>query len=230
MEKQLTKDEIQQIFDFFKIKELEFYDLQIELVDHFASAIEAKWGNYPEEWSFEQKIENVYDNLGRRIGLRSIVRGKSKMVFRQAYQSAFEHVKNAIRIPQIFLVIILIYSLQQAFIITENPRHIFKFMFFIPQIILFFGAVCFLINYYLSFKKKIYVFEQSFNYLLLWTFVLNNLFTLFNLWPSFPYSSKTYLLIATMLILFTILCLSSLLAIWKIFKVSKNRYEDVSNA
>ena len=152
------------------------------------------------------------------------------MVFKQAYKSAFEYVKNAIKIPQIFLWFILVYFLQQAFLLTESPHQVFKFMFFIPQIILFLGAVGFLVDYYVSFKKKIYVFEQSFNYLLLWTFVLNNLLSIFNVWPSFPCSTEMYLLISIGLMVFVILCLGSLMGIRKIFIIAENRYENFSNA
>lgn len=226
--KELTKEEIEKVFEFYKIRNLRYYDLQIEVVDHFASTIEVNWETYPSEWSFEQKIASVYDDLGFK-GFRSMMRGKSKMVFRNAYKSAFEYVKRAIKIPQIFLTIALIYFLQQTFILTEWPRQVFKFMFLIPQSFLMFVGICILIGYYLSFKKNIYVIEQSFSYLTLWTLVPNLSFSYFNFWPNFPCSPKMYILISTLLILFTILCMASLLVIWKIFTKSKNRYEHLSN-
>jgi len=226
--KQLTKIETQQIFDFIKKRRLKYYDIQIEIVDHFASAIEANWERYPTAWSFEQKILSVYNELGDKR-FRSIVRGKSKMVFRQAYKSAFEYVKSAVKIPQIFLTILLIYCLQQVFMLTERPWQIFGFIFFMPQLILLFYAIWFLFYYYLSFKRKIYVFEQSFSLLVTWTLIPNISIAFFNLWPDYPCSPEMYLLISTILILYTIFCLGSLMVIWKILRMSKDKFEHLSN-
>jgi len=225
--KQLTKDEVQELFDFRKIRELKFYDLQLELVDHFASTMETNWKTYPNGWTFEQKIEHVYEDLSFK-GFRSIVRGKSKMVFRKAYQSAFRYVKKAIKIPQIFLTIAFIYFLQHVFLTVEKPFKLFGFMVLIPQLVVICGVFLMLGYYYLSFKRKIYVFEQSVSYSFIWTAIPNYLIGMFSLYPDFPYSPEGYLLISILLVFYTIFCLASLIVTWKVCIESKARYELIS--
>ena len=46
-EKQLTKSEIQQIFQFVEKQEIKFFDIQLEIVDHIASEIEQTWDFFP---------------------------------------------------------------------------------------------------------------------------------------------------------------------------------------
>lgn len=43
MKKQVSPAQVEALFKFFRSKYVHYYDVQIELVDHFASAIEAMW-------------------------------------------------------------------------------------------------------------------------------------------------------------------------------------------
>ena len=52
MQKQLNQAEIEQILHFLKQNKVPYFDVQLELVDHFASAIESNWETYPNDWSF----------------------------------------------------------------------------------------------------------------------------------------------------------------------------------
>lgn len=225
MEKQLTKKEIQQLFDFVEGQGLKFYDVQIEVVDHFASAIEANWETYPNDWSFEQKIASVYDELGFK-GFRNLLMGKTVMVIRSANKLAFNFVKDAIKIPQIFVTIVLIYLLQQAFLSSENPHIFFGYIILSPSIILLLGTLVIYGRYLLSFKYKIHAFEQSIS-LVMWTCIVNYSFCLFNI-RDLPSSPEMYLLISTMIILYFIFCMGILIVQWKIFLESRNRYEKLS--
>ena len=53
--RKITKAEINQLFDFTQKHYVEFYDVQVELVDHLANAIEAQWSENP-EISFEEAL------------------------------------------------------------------------------------------------------------------------------------------------------------------------------
>ena len=62
-EKRLTKKEIQRLFQFMKEHGVKSYDIQLELVDHFATKLEQEWENYPEGSTFEQKVLVIYEQL-----------------------------------------------------------------------------------------------------------------------------------------------------------------------
>ncbi len=59
--KTLTKVEIDQLYQFTKEHRIRYYDLQSEVVDHLASAIEAKWEDNP-NLPFQKVLNEVYSN------------------------------------------------------------------------------------------------------------------------------------------------------------------------
>jgi len=105
MEKQLTKEEIGQIVTFLKEKEIKHYDVQLELVDHFATAIEEKWATYPSGWNFKVKILDVFNSIGKK-GFEKLVAEKTGATNRKAYKYAFSLVKQFFKLPQIVLSVL----------------------------------------------------------------------------------------------------------------------------
>jgi hypothetical protein len=63
MKAELTSSQIGELYAFVARKNVKFYDLQIELVDHLASKIEQKWIEKP-TLSFEEALANVYAEFG----------------------------------------------------------------------------------------------------------------------------------------------------------------------
>ena len=230
MEKQLTKAEIQQLFDFVKSRGIQWYDVQLELVDHFASAIEGNWGTYPENWSFGQKILSIYNEMGRK-GFRKIARSKIRMTRKNVNGLAFNYLKKAFKIPQIIGTIVLVFLLQQTFLSSEKPFEIFAAGILIPNVVLVCSTFYFCMKYYLSFKLKLITLEHSIN-LCLWS--------LFMLLPThvvsmtgtfnFQFSPVVFFLIATMIILQIVFCIGILNVQRKMFLESKRRYAYLSNA
>src|SRR5690554_8211682 len=59
----LTDKQIQQIFDFTRKHYVEYYDVQVELVDHLANAIEVQWKENP-NISFDDALEIEFKKFG----------------------------------------------------------------------------------------------------------------------------------------------------------------------
>ncbi len=57
--KSLTKEETQELFNLVERHDIKYYDVQIEIVDHYASAIEEIWENEP-DLSFLDAQKQVY--------------------------------------------------------------------------------------------------------------------------------------------------------------------------
>lgn len=71
----LSDKEIQELYAYCERKSINYYDLQIEIVDHMANAIEAKMEANP-SLAFKQALEEVHISFGS-FGLREIVREKT---------------------------------------------------------------------------------------------------------------------------------------------------------
>lgn len=109
MNKQLTDEQIARLFLFCKLHDVKYYDVQIELVDHLASAIEKRWENDP-DINFEQALDNVYRKFG--IGGFRKVRMEKEKKLRQKYsrlQRKYMH--DFFKLPKIILTAVIIFSL-----------------------------------------------------------------------------------------------------------------------
>lgn len=63
MYKQLTPEQIQNLHEFCEFHNVKYYDVQIELVDHLATAIEKLWDTEP-GLSFEEALIQVAEQFG----------------------------------------------------------------------------------------------------------------------------------------------------------------------
>ena len=64
----LNPSQIDRLFTFTRQHYVEYYDLQTELVDHLAHAIEAEWEQNP-QFSFEEVLNNEFKKFGVEIQL-----------------------------------------------------------------------------------------------------------------------------------------------------------------
>lgn len=60
MNKQLTELQMQTLITFIRMKKVRFYDVQLEIADHFATAIEEKWQENP-GLPFEETMIQFYE-------------------------------------------------------------------------------------------------------------------------------------------------------------------------
>jgi hypothetical protein len=61
----LTKEQIDYLFEFCRMKGVACYDVQVELVDHLANAIEKEVAEHP-DWSFQKALDVVFLSFGYR--------------------------------------------------------------------------------------------------------------------------------------------------------------------
>jgi len=63
MNRAITIEETEKLFDFCRKHYVQYYDLQVELVDHLASAIEEQWQEKP-ELQFEEALHSSFKKFG----------------------------------------------------------------------------------------------------------------------------------------------------------------------
>ncbi len=77
----LSKEQIDYLFDFCLKKRVYFYEIQVELVDHLANAIELKMADNP-RLSFEEAVWKEYHQFGIH-GFSEIVNQRTKQMDRE---------------------------------------------------------------------------------------------------------------------------------------------------
>jgi len=100
--KQLTAEQIAILFNLTERNGVTYYDVQIEIVDHYASAIEKMWEVEP-ELNFYRAQERVYKEFWNLKGLE---RTKSQLLLKQANIPLIENYAH-----HILTVIILVWGL-----------------------------------------------------------------------------------------------------------------------
>jgi hypothetical protein len=95
----LTPQQIDQLYLFTRQHYVEWYDLQSELVDHLANAIETQWQENP-KLSFDEALNIEFKKFGI-FGFMDIV-GKRQLVLRKKYNKlVWHHFKDFFTIPKI---------------------------------------------------------------------------------------------------------------------------------
>ena len=104
--KQLSPDQIQALFKFMRQKYVDYYDVQIELVDHFACAIEDIWKERPNT-TFEQATQQIYNRFPL-TGFYQLIDKKRKALVKRIKSHTWKHVKEFLRLPKIMATLLAV--------------------------------------------------------------------------------------------------------------------------
>jgi|GEM_PF-1120328 len=116
----LTDEQVQELYAYCNRKGIFYYDVQVEIVDHMANAIEAKMKTDP-SMEFKKALEEVHISFGS-FGLKEIVRSKS-IYMRKAYkQMRRKLLWSYFTFPKVALTIMLILLVTtfQQFSVSES--------------------------------------------------------------------------------------------------------------
>ena len=100
----LTPEQIDRLYQFTRQHYVEWYDLQTELVDHLANAIEQQWQENP-KISFEDALQIEFKKFGI-FGFMDVVEKRKAALGKKYNLLIWKHFKSFFKIPQIIGVII----------------------------------------------------------------------------------------------------------------------------
>ena len=135
----LTTEQIDQLYAFTKQHYVEYYDLQTELVDHLANAIELEWESNP-TLSFETLLNKEFKKFGV-FGFMDVVEEKQKAMAKRYNNWVWNHFKAFFELPKIIGTVLLIAALFYFLKFNENNIKIIKILFVIQFAVVFFGLV-----------------------------------------------------------------------------------------
>ena len=118
MNRQITQEETDQLFQFCRRHYVYHYDVQIELVDHLASAIEEQWEQNP-ELSFDEGLKNSFKKFGI-YGFSKIKSQKEKELKRKYRRLLWSYVFKFYRWPKVITTFILTMALFVLFQLVQQ--------------------------------------------------------------------------------------------------------------
>jgi hypothetical protein len=102
----LTSEQIERLYLFTRQHYVEWYDLQTELVDHMANAIEAQWQEHP-KLSFEEALQKEFKKFGV-FGFMDVVEKRQAALNKKYNGIIWKHFKAFFTIPKIILTATLV--------------------------------------------------------------------------------------------------------------------------
>jgi len=160
----LSPTQIDRLYEFTRQHYVEYYDLQTELVDHLANAIEAQWQENP-TLDFEEALQIEFKKFGV-FGFMNVVEQRQAAMSKKYNKLVWQHFKAFFTIPKVMLTIGLL-LVTYFFIKTFYYQYIFSIAMLVLAVVLF--VALFIENRKIKKQKKetgkIWLFEQIiFNY------------------------------------------------------------------
>lgn len=107
----LSESQIQQLHTFTQKHYVEWYDVQIELVDHLANGIENQWENNP-DLNFENALNNEFKKFGI-FGFSTLVEEKTNALNKHYRKQVWFYFKQFFKLPKILITFFLIWTLSK---------------------------------------------------------------------------------------------------------------------
>ena len=139
--RKLTAEQIENLFELCEFHNVHYYDVQIELVDHLASAIKALWETN-HEMPFEEAVFQVCEQFGvdpffhteyqsllpsisgkhfsGESGFEAIKEAKEKELHRKYDRLQWKYIGDFFQLPKIILTIAITFSLFFIFKLSNN--------------------------------------------------------------------------------------------------------------
>ena len=101
----LTNEQIKSLFTFCEKHCVQYYDVQVELVDHLANAVEVEIKK-DSKLSFEKAVEKVHKSFGV-MGFAPLVAEKQKMAEKQSRKLFWKLFRHQLSWPKVLLFFLL---------------------------------------------------------------------------------------------------------------------------
>ncbi len=130
-----TAEQIAQLYTFTRQHYVEWYDLQTELVDHLANAIEAEWQENP-KLTFTEALNKEFQKFGV-FGFMEVIDEKRKALGKKYNLIIWHHFKAFFGIPKIIMTVSLI-GIMYLILKLMNDKSVFVLIYFIILLSVFF--------------------------------------------------------------------------------------------
>lgn len=156
----LSSEQIQKLYTFTRQHYVEYYDLQTELVDHLANAIEEQWQENP-KLSFDEALQMEFKKFGV-FGFMDVVEKRQKYLNKKYNKLVWRHFRDFFQIPRIVFLITGFYVFYKFVSITDYQMYVIFGFAAIFMIIVFVKTYLAHLKLKASFKEtqKKWLFEE----------------------------------------------------------------------
>ncbi|SHI66404.1 hypothetical protein SAMN04488096_103233 [Mesonia phycicola] len=105
--KNLSVEQIERLYEFTRQHYVEYYDVQTELVDHLASAIEKHWQEDPDQ-DFETLLQKEFKKFGI-FGFTDVVAEREQAMQKRYFQLVKKEALEFLKLPKVFIVAFLVW-------------------------------------------------------------------------------------------------------------------------
>ena len=141
-ERKLTPGQIEELHEFCYFRSVWYYDVQVEIVDHLASAIEKLWETNP-RLPFDEAMYQAGEQFGGDWGFATVRQEKEKALRKKYRRMLWQFAAEYYKFPKIMISLLLALTIYTALFFSENDQWII-----ISLVGLFFGFTLFYITYY----------------------------------------------------------------------------------
>jgi len=103
--KKVNPQQIERLYEFTRQHYVEYYDVQTELVDHLANAIEEGWQENPDQ-DFEELLQQEFKKFGI-FGFNDVVEERQKAMQKCYTKIILKEVKTFLKLPKVLVSILL---------------------------------------------------------------------------------------------------------------------------
>jgi hypothetical protein len=128
-ERKLTAEEIDEVHEHCYFRQVKYYEVQIELVDHLASLIEETWKTRP-ELPFDDALYLVDEQMGGDKGIFDIGYEKEKTIRSRYRKQIWQFVGSFLLFPRILLALPMVLGVYLVTYYTKNSFWIFFVLVF----------------------------------------------------------------------------------------------------
>lgn len=107
----LTESQIESLYQFTRQHYVEYYDVQVELVDHLANDIEQIWEQQP-GLSFNDARDKSFKKFGV-FGFMNLVESKEAQMTKKYFKLVLKFAKEWLSLPKIILTLLLLFGFYQ---------------------------------------------------------------------------------------------------------------------
>lgn len=104
--KKISAEQMDMLFEFTRKHYVEYYDVQCELVDHLANAIEERWQMQP-DLGFNEALHFEFKKFGI-FGFTRIVEQRQGALTKKYGNLTWAYLKEYLRLPKILLTLLLV--------------------------------------------------------------------------------------------------------------------------
>jgi hypothetical protein len=132
----LTAPQIDHLFTFTRQHYVEWYDLQSELVDHLANAIETQWQEKPKR-NFDEALNVEFKKFGV-FGFMDVIEKRQAILKKKYNGLVWQHFKDFFGIPKIVLTLVMTLGLYLVLKLSDYREYIFLGIFLVLFIVIFY--------------------------------------------------------------------------------------------